>query len=94
MEINQRLEALRTLMKERNIDMYLVPTADYHNSENVGRYFMERAYISGFTGSAGSVLVGKDWAGLWTDGRYFLQAEDQLEGSGIDLYRYQALKPL
>ena len=74
-------------MKERNIDMYLVPTADYHNSENVGKYFMERAYISGFTGSAGSVLVGKDWAGLWTDGRYFLQAEDQLEGSGIDLYR-------
>lgn len=87
MEINQRLEALRALMKERDIDMYLVPTADYHNSENVGRYFMERAYISGFTGSAGSVLVGKDWAGLWTDGRYFLQAEDQLEGSGIDLYR-------
>ena len=87
MEINQRLESLRTLMKERNIDMYLVPTADYHNSENVGKYFMERAYISGFTGSAGSALVGKDWAGLWTDGRYFLQAEDQLEGSGIDLYR-------
>ena len=58
MEINQRLESLRTLMKERNIDMYLVPTSDYHNSENVGKYFMERAYISGFTGSAGSVLVG------------------------------------
>ena len=87
MEINQRLESLRDLMKEHQIDIYLVPTADYHNSENVGRYFMERAYISSFTGSAGSVLVGKDWAGLWTDGRYFLQAEDQLEGSGIDLYR-------
>lgn len=53
----------------------MVPTADYHNSENVGRYFMERAYISGFTGSVGSVLVGKDWAGLWTDGRYFLQGQ-------------------
>ena len=87
MKVKQRLEALRDLMKEHQIDIYLVPTADYHNSENVGRYFMERAYISGFTGSAGSVLVGKDWAGLWTDGRYFLQAEDQLEGSGIDLYR-------
>lgn len=87
MKVKQRLEALRDLMKEHQIDIYLVPTADYHNSENVGKYFMERAYISGFTGSAGSVLVGKDWAGLWTDGRYFLQAEDQLEGSGIDLYR-------
>lgn len=87
MKVKKRLEDLRDLMNEHQIDIYLVPTADYHNSENVGRYFMERAYISGFTGSAGSVLVGKDWAGLWTDGRYFLQAKDQLEGSGIDLYR-------
>nr|WP_314278745.1 aminopeptidase P family protein [uncultured Peptostreptococcus sp.] len=87
MEINQRLEVLRVLMKERNIDMYLVPTADYHNSENVGRYFMQRAYITGFTGSAGTALISKDFAGLWTDGRYFLQAEEQLKNTYVDLYK-------
>ncbi|MFR2518040.1 aminopeptidase P family protein [Peptostreptococcus stomatis] len=87
MEVNQRLEALRVLMKENQIDMYMVPTADYHNSENVGRHFMERTYISGFTGSAGTALICLDQAGLWTDGRYFLQAEDQLKGTGVDLYK-------
>ena len=72
-------------MKEHGVDYYLVPTEDFHNSEYVGAHFQCRAYVSGFTGSAGTLLVGREWAGLWTDGRYFLQGAQQLEGSGIDL---------
>ena len=81
------LEALRQLMAEREIDACLIPTADYHNSEYVGDHFACRAYLSGFTGSAGTLLVFSNWAGLWTDGRYFLQAERQLAGSGIRLMK-------
>ncbi len=83
----QRLERLRTLMRERDIDIYLIPTADFHESEYVGEYFKARMYMSGFTGSQGTLVVLKEEAGLWTDGRYFIQAEKQLEGSGITLYR-------
>lgn len=72
-------------MKEVGADWYLVLTDDFHASEYVGEYFKCRAYVSGFTGSAGTLLVGPDFAGLWTDGRYFLQAGQQLEGSGITL---------
>ena len=82
-----RLEALRQLMKEKDIDAYLIVTDDFHASEYVGDYFKCRAYISGFTGSAGSLLVTADDAGLWTDGRYFLQARDQLDGTGIRLMK-------
>ena len=57
----------------------MVPTADFHNSEYVGEHFKARVFMSGFTGSAGTLVVTKDYAGLWTDGRYFLQAEQQLE---------------
>lgn len=78
---------LRRRMQEEQVDACLIMTDDFHGSEYVGDYFKSREYISGFTGSAGTLLVMKDTAGLWTDGRYFLQAEAQLSGSGITLYR-------
>lgn len=81
------LQALRDVMAEHHIDAYLIPTADFHGSEYVGDYFTCREYLSGFTGSAGTLLVFPHWAGLWTDGRYFLQAEEQLAGSDIRLMR-------
>jgi Xaa-Pro aminopeptidase len=82
-----QLAALRKRMEETGIDAYLVPTADFHGSEYVDDYFKCREYVSGFTGSAGTLIVLKEEAGLWTDGRYYLQAEQQLAGSGIELYR-------
>lgn len=87
MNILKRLELLRTAMKKAHIDMYIIPTDDFHLSEYVGDYFKCREYLSGFTGSAGVMVVTERQAGLWTDGRYFLQAEQQLAGTGIDLYR-------
>ena len=72
-------------MKEKGIDLYIIPTTDFHGSEYVNDYFKCREYVSGFTGSAGTMVVTQEWAGLWTDGRYFLQARHQLEGSGIEL---------
>ena len=74
-------------MKERGIDYYIIPSADYHQSEYVGDYFKGREWISGFTGSAGTVVVTQNEVGLWTDGRYFIQAEKQLQGSGITLFK-------
>ena len=85
--IPERLQALRAEMKKRNIDIYVVPTADFHESEYVGEYFKARAYITGFTGSAGTAVVTMTEAGLWTDGRYFVQAERQLMGSGVTLFK-------
>ena len=85
--IPERLAALREEMKRRNIDIYVVPTADFHESEYVGEYFKARRFITGFTGSAGIVVITLTEAGLWTDGRYFVQAERQLEGSTVTLYR-------
>ncbi len=85
--IKSRLQQLRNLMKERGMDYYLIPSDDFHGSEYVHDYFKCREYMSGFTGSAGTLVVGKETAGLWTDGRYFLQAGDQLVGSGITLYK-------
>ena len=87
MTVPQRLAALREKMKQTGIDAFLVPTDDFHGSEYVGEYFKCRKYITGFTGSAGTALIMQDMAGLWTDGRYFLQAAQQLEGSGITLFR-------
>lgn len=86
-EIKIRIEKLRELMKERGIDAYIIPSSDNHQSEYVGEYFKAREYMTGFTGSAGTAIVMMNEAGLWTDGRYFLQAENQLKDSGIDLYR-------
>ncbi len=85
--IKERLGALRERMRANDVDMYLIESEDFHGSEYVGEYFRCRAYISGFDGSAGTVVVTQDEAGLWTDGRYFLQAESQLEGTGITLFR-------
>ena len=85
--ITDRIDRLRDLMKKERIDVYYIPSDDFHGSEFVSDYFKEREYISGFTGSAGTVIVSMDEAVLYTDGRYFLQAEKELEGSGIKLYR-------
>lgn len=85
--IPERLTALREEMKRRGIDIYVVPTADFHESEYVGEHFKARKFITGFTGSAGTAVITLKEAGLWTDGRYFVQAEKQLEGSTVTLYR-------
>lgn len=74
-------------MKEKKIDAYLVPTDDFHGSEYVGDYFKCRKYITGFTGSAGTAIITQDMAGLWTDGRYFIQAADQLRDTTIELFK-------
>ena len=85
--IPERLTTLREEMKRRSIDIYVVPTADFHESEYVGEHFKARKFITGFTGSAGTAVITLKEAGLWTDGRYFVQAEKQLEGSTVTLYR-------
>lgn len=77
MTVKERIAALRARMKETGIDAYLIPTDDFHGSEYVGEYFKCRKYITGFTGSAGTAVIMQDMAGLWTDGRYFIQAADQ-----------------
>lgn len=87
MTIKQKLNALRILMKEKKIDAYLVPTDDFHGLEYVGDYFKCRKYITGFTGSAGTAIITQDMAGLWTDGRYFIQAADQLRDTTIELFK-------
>lgn len=84
MDVNERIEALRRLMEEKGIDIYIVPTADYHQSEYVGEYFKARKYITGFSGSAGTAVITRDEAKLWTDGRYFIQAAKQLKGTIVD----------
>nr|WP_314466183.1 aminopeptidase P family protein [uncultured Clostridium sp.] len=83
--ISERLKQLRDLMAERQIDAYMIPTSDFHESEYVGEYFKAREFMTGFTGSAGTAVITKDEAGLWTDGRYFVQAGMQLSGTGIEL---------
>ncbi len=85
--IKERIGKLRAAMKAAKIDCYIIPTSDYHNSEYVSEYFMVRKYFSGFTGSAGTLVVLADKAALFTDGRYFIQAQRQLEGSGITLMK-------
>ena len=85
--IQERLAALREEMKKRNIAIYVVPTADFHESEYVGTHFKARKFITGFTGSAGTAVITLTEAGLWTDGRYFVQAAKQLEGTTVTLYR-------
>lgn len=85
--IPTRLQALRNEMAKRNIAIYIVPTADFHESEYVGEYFTARKYMTGFTGSAGVAVITMTEAGLWTDARYFIQAAKQLEGSTVTLYK-------
>lgn len=85
--IADRIQHLKALMAEHHMDAYIIPTSDFHESEYVGEYFKARKFMSGFTGSAGTLVVTIEEAGLWTDGRYFIQAARQLEGSGITLYK-------
>lgn len=85
--VNERIKALRELMAERGMDAYLVPTADFHESEYVGSHFECRRFITGFTGSAGTAVITKKEAGLWTDGRYFVQAAKQLKDSEVKLFK-------
>ena len=87
MLVKEKLESLRSLMRENNLSHYYIPTDDYHMSEYVGAYFKSRVFMSGFTGSAGVLLVSLDSAYLWTDGRYFLQAERELKDSTINLMK-------
>lgn len=84
--IEERIQALRAEMRKRGMDMYIVPTSDFHESEYVGDYFKAREYLTGFTGSAGTAVITLKEAGLWTDGRYFIQAERQLANTPITLY--------
>ena len=86
-EVRAKIEQLREKMAERGMDAYLIPTSDFHGSEYVSGYFKCRKYMTGFTGSAGTAVITMEDAGLWTDGRYFVQAAAELSGSGVELYR-------
>ena len=87
MKVTERIANLRSLMTEKGIDAYVVPTADFHQSEYVGEHFKARKFITGFSGSYGTAVILKDDAGLWTDGRYFFQATNELEGTGVRLMK-------
>ncbi len=87
MDIKSRIESLRSLMKERSIDAFIIPSSDNHGSEYVSDYFRVRQWISGFTGSAGTVVITEKEAHLWVDGRYFLQGEQQIQGTEYILER-------
>ena len=86
MNIQKRINALRSAMAQKGIDIYIIPTADFHHSEYVGDYFKFREYMTGFTGSAGTAVFTSKKAGLWTDGRYFIQAERQM-GENVTLFK-------
>ncbi|MFZ8018614.1 aminopeptidase P family protein [Fusobacterium watanabei] len=87
MEINKKIEEARKVMGKYKVDAYIVTSSDYHQSEYIDDYFKGREYLSGFTGSAGVLVIFKDEACLWTDGRYHIQAEKQLKGSEIKLFK-------
>ena len=87
MSIADRIASLRSKMQENGVDFYVVPTADFHQSEYVGEYFKARKYITGFSGSAGTAVITMSEARLWTDGRYFIQAAEQIKGTGVELMK-------
>ncbi|MBR9920064.1 MAG: aminopeptidase P family protein [Bacteroidetes bacterium] len=87
MGIPDRLKALRAAMKNKNVDAIIIPSSDSHQSEYVAAHWQARTWISGFTGSAGTVVISQEKAGLWADSRYFLQAEEELSGTGIELQK-------
>jgi len=83
----QRIASIRTQMQQHQNDAYIIPSSDPHQSEYVAPHWKSREWISGFTGSAGVVVITADHVGVWTDSRYFLQAEEELAGSEIELHR-------
>ena len=85
--IRDRIIKLRNFMEINNIDAFIVPSTDAHSGEYIPEYWESRKWISGFTGSAGTVVITRDKAGLWTDSRYFIQAEEQLKDTGIILFK-------
>ena len=85
--INKRIEQFRELMKKHNLSLYVIPTADDHQSEYISDYYKTRVYMSGFTGSAGTMVITQNDAAVWADGRYHVQAENQLKGTCISLYK-------
>ncbi|MCR5033491.1 MAG: aminopeptidase P family protein [Lachnospiraceae bacterium] len=85
--IKSRLTKLRAAMEKEGVDFYLIPTDDYHGSEYVADHFKVREYFSNFTGDNATLVVSQQEAGLWTDGRFFIQAEDELKGTGVTLFR-------
>lgn len=87
MNTNEKIASLRLAMKERGISAYIIPSNDPHMSEYVAEHWKSRKYFSGFTGSAGTLVVTEESSGLWTDGRYFIQAEQQLSGSEVKLFK-------
>ncbi len=87
MKIAERIEALRSFLKQKDIKAFIVPSTDPHMSEYVAPHWEARQWISGFTGSAGTIVITETEVGLWTDSRYFLQAAEQLQGTGIELYK-------
>ena len=86
-EIIQRVAALRDFMKSHQLSAFIIPSTDPHSGEYIPAHWESRKFISGFTGSAGTAVITLDDAGLWTDSRYFLQAANELEGSGIRLFK-------
>jgi Xaa-Pro aminopeptidase len=87
MTTKEKLAELRSLMKEKGFSAYIIPSTDPHQSEYIPDHWKTREWFCGFTGSAGTIVVTEDFAGLWTDSRYFLQAEEQLKDSGIELVK-------
>ena len=87
MDIQARISALRKLMKYHRFDAYIIPSTDPHQSEYIAEHWQSRVWFSGFTGSAGTLVITHDHAGLWTDSRYFIQAEQQLLNSPITLHK-------
>ena len=86
-EIRKRITSLRVFMRQRGISAFIVPSTDPHSGEYVPAHWESRKWISGFTGSAGTAVITTQDGGLWTDSRYFLQAADQLEDTGIKLFK-------
>ena len=87
MDITGRVQRLHGIMRQNRADIYIVPTADFHQSEYVGEHFKMREFLTGFTGSAGTAVFTADEAYLWTDGRYFIQAAKELEGTPVRLMK-------
>ena len=85
MTTNEKIKKIRELMIKNHVHLYIIPSADFHQSEDVGEYFRCREYVAGFTGSAGTVVITQEKSYLWTDGRYFIQAEKELKNSEIQL---------